>query len=399
MTSNDLTSPVQMQSALKGAFKAVANPLALLSGLFAGAVLALLLWLIVTDDPHGGEPVVLLAIEQRQMADAGDQDVPKPDMRDGLTPAADPARDEEPDEQAEAPEPDTGPEPLDLQFDEAAAPGNVVLPLKTAPIEDLAERTAHGLLPRISADGKTPAKLYARPVTADQADPETAKIAIMLGGMGLSATSTSVAINQLPADITLAFAPYAKGLQEWVHKARQNGHEVMLQLPMEPFDYPDNDPGPHTLLSSLPPQDNIRRLEWLMARFTGYFGVTNYMGAKFTASADALRPVLRQITRRGLVYIEDGSSARTNSRKIARQLGLTATAADLTIDTIPNTEAIEANLGRLETIALERGVALGVGSALPVTMKRLVEWTKTLSARGIILVPVSATVALRQNTS
>lgn len=398
MTSHDLNAPVQTRSALTHTLRTAANPLALLSGLFAGALLALLVWLVVTDDPHGGEPVVVLAIEQQQqMADADDQDAPEPNLRDGLDPEDREPSKTEPAELAEAPDP--GPEPLDLQFDEAAAPGNNVLPLKTAPIKGLTERTADGLLPRISADGKTPAKLYARPVTADQANPETAKIAIMVGGMGLSATSTSIAINRLPADVTLAFAPYAKGLQEWVHKARQNGHEVMLQLPMEPFDYPDNDPGPHTLLSSLPPRDNIRRLEWLMARFTGYFGVTNYMGAKFTASADALRPVLRQITRRGLVYVEDGSSARATSRKLARELGLTATAADLTIDAKPDAAAIDANLSRLETIALERGVALGVASALPVTMKRLVEWIKTLNSRGIILVPASATIALRQKTS
>ena len=395
MTSNDLNAPVRRNSALTRVSGFVSDPLSLASGMFAGAVAVLFLWLAVTDDPLGGEPVAVLPIDTQKVADAGDQDGNR-DMRDDVNPAdgrnapdADPLS-----------QPDTGPEPLDMQFDQQRETINTAArPLPTAPIEALVERSVHGLLPQISADGKTPADQYARPLTPHQTDPETAKIAIMVGGMGLSSTGTSVAINRLPAEVTLAFAPYAKGLQDWVHKARQNGHEVMLQLPMEPYDYPDNDPGPHTLLSSLPPPDNIRRLEWLMARFTGYFGVTNYMGAKFTSSADAVRPVLRQINRRGLVYMEDGSSARSGSAKIARQIGLKAASADLIIDATANAAGIDAALTRLETIALERGFAVGVGSGLPITMERLVRWAEKLHAKGIVLVPVSATIALRQNTS
>ena len=276
MSTNDLNTPVQGRSAGQRLVGLISSPLAIVSGLFAGAVTVLFAWLVVADHPLGGEPLVIVAIEQPQTADAADytgsglgirntvNPEDNPDIATQTTPADDQAR-----------------QPLDDQFDElAAGQNNFSKVLPTAPIKGMAEQGAHGLLPQISATGQTPAKVYARPVTARQADPNTAKIAIMIGGMGLSAFGTSVAINRLPENITLAFAPYAKGLQSWVNKARQNGHEVMLQLPMEPFDYPDNDPGPHTLLSSLPPPDNVRRLEWLLSRFTGYFGVTNYMGAK-----------------------------------------------------------------------------------------------------------------------
>ncbi len=398
MTANDLNTPVTSQSTLRHAFRFTSNPLSLISGVFAGSVLVLFLWLAMTDDPFGGEPVAVLPIDGRQMADADDHDTVL-DIRDGLNPDdIDEGPVTIPVDQAQ--QPDTGPEPLDRQLDEiAAANSNVSGPLVTAPIVGLAERTVHGLLPQIGADGKTPAQQYARPLTAAQADPDVAKIAIMVSGMGLSATGTSVAINRLPSEITLAFAPYSTGLQEWVNKARQNGHEVMLQVPMEPYDYPDNDPGPHTLLSSLPPQDNVRRLEWLMGRFTGYFGVTNYMGAKLTSGGDALRPVLRQLNRRGLVYMEDGSSARSTSSKIARQIGLKAATADLVIDSTPNAAGIRAALSQLETIALERGIAVGVASALPITVGQLIDWAKRLKTKGIVLVPVSATIALRQNMS
>lgn len=397
MSSQDLDAPVRPQPTLKRFLGTASNPLSLATGLLTGLVSVMFVWLVVADDPLGGEPVARLAIDKVQTSDPLQITDTGLTVREGSNPDEVLLTGDEtaPDETAKPP---LGNQPLDIQFDKlAAATIQVSQPLRSAPIDGLTERGTHGLLPQIGPDGKMPSKLYARPTTRDQADPDVAKIAILIGGMGLSASGTSIAINRLPEEIALAFAPYAGGLQKWVNKARQNGHEVMLQIPLEPFDYPSNDPGPHTLLSSLSPRDNIRRLEWLMSRFTGYFGVTNYMGAKFTSAADSVRPVFKQLNRRGLVYLEDGSSARSQSAKIARKTGLKATTADLIIDNTPSADAINAALAQLETMALERGIAVGVASGLPITVDRIIEWAATLKSKGIVLVPVSATIALRQN--
>ena len=93
----------------------------------------------------------------------------------------------------------------------------------------------------------------------------------MIGGLGLNAKATRQAIEQLPADVTLSFVPYADGLQSWIDLARQNGHEVLLETPMEPADYPDNDPGPYTLLTGAQPKENLGKLDWLMSRADGIF--------------------------------------------------------------------------------------------------------------------------------
>ena len=111
--------------------------------------------------------------------------------------------------------------------------------------------------------------------------------------------------------MTFAFAPYGTDLERWVTRARGEGHEVLLQVAMEPFDYPDNDPGPQTLLTSLSAEQNIDRLHWFMSRFQGYVGVANFMGTRFTATEQALSPVLREVAKRGLIYFDDGSSPRS----------------------------------------------------------------------------------------
>ena len=60
-------------------------------------------------------------------------------------------------------------------------------------------------------------------------------------------------------------APYGDDLESLAERARAGKHELLLQVPMEPFDYPSNDPGPRTLLTSLTATQNIDRLHWLMA--------------------------------------------------------------------------------------------------------------------------------------
>ena len=162
---------------------------------------------------------------------------------------------------------------------------------------------------------------------------------------------------------------------------------------MEPFDYPDNDPGPQTLLTTLDAGQNIDRLHWLMSRFQGYVGIVNHMGGRFSASEQALAPVLRETAKRGLIYFDDASSARSLASQIAGANNLAFAKADLVIDGVPTPGDIDRALGRLETAARARGVAVGFAGTLPVTIDRIARWAKAAESRGVVLVPVSAVVA------
>ena len=172
-----------------------------------------------------------------------------------------------------------------------------------------------------------PARLKAIP-----GKPNAPRVAIVIGGLGIGASGTNEALAKLPPAVTFAFAPYGGDLEQIVARARGEGHEVLLQVPMEPFDYPDNDPGPQTLLTSLDAAQNIDRLHWLMSRFQGYVGLANLMGARFTASEPALSPVLREAAKRGLIYVDDGSSQRSLASQIAGANNLAFAKADVVID-------------------------------------------------------------------
>jgi uncharacterized protein len=254
----------------------------------------------------------------------------------------------------------------------------------------LTESSRHGLLPKIAADGKRAADVYARPVKGIVGKPNAPRIAIVVGGLGIGGAATTDALGKLPGPVTLAFTAYAGNLPELAARARAEGHEVLLQVPMEPFDYPDNDPGPQTLLTSLEASQNIDRLHWLMSRFQGYVGIANQMGARFTSSEPALAPVLREVSKRGLLYLDDGSSQRSLVSQIAGANNLTFGRSDAVLDTVPTAADVDRALGRLETLARERGTAVGMASALPVSIERIANWAKTAEARGLLLVPISA---------
>jgi len=264
--------------------------------------------------------------------------------------------------------------------------------LPPAPDPRLVEKSRFGMLPRIGADGARPADIYARPILQTPRTRGATRVAILVGGLGIDAAATAAAISRLPAAVSLAFAPYGGDLDQDAARARGAGHEILLQAPMEPIGS-SSLPGPHTLTSVASEAENIQSLRWLMARFTGYFAVTNYLGGKLTADARAFSPILSEIHARGLAYVDDGSSPRSLSHDIAPALGLPSTVADIVLDASPTPEAIASALARLEDQARRQDGALGVATALPLSVERIARWAAGLEARGVTLVPVSALVS------
>jgi len=251
----------------------------------------------------------------------------------------------------------------------------------------LLEKSRHGMIP-VVADGLKPFTVYA-------ADADRAKaarmpvIAIVVEGLGVGAAKTADAIMKLPPAVTLAFTPYGADPTKLVERARAQRHEVLLQIPMEPFDYPDNDPGPQTLLTTLSVEQNLDRLYWHLSRFQGYAGIANFMGARFVASDGVMQPIIREAAKRGLSYFDDGNTPRSAAAPLANGLAIPFAKADFTIDSVPTSVEIDRTLVKLETLAKERGAAVGVASALPISIDRLAAWIKTLDARGIMLVPLT----------
>ncbi|CAL4869110.1 hypothetical protein MMA231_03401 [Asticcacaulis sp. MM231] len=260
-----------------------------------------------------------------------------------------------------------------------AAPKFTTSPLTPAPISGLVQTTDTGPLPMIGANGLTPATAYARPFKSDGRP----MVALVVGGLGLNPATTKEAIINLPPQVTLSFVPYAAGLQNWIDLARANGHEVMIEVPMQPVNFPDNDPGPQTLMANARTEDVISKLNWALSRATGFFAVSNYQGGAFFKDKSGVSTLMQNLKSRGVAFIDDGSAKGLDG-------AWARASADRIIDNQINATAIYAQLGGLEATAKSRGAALGTGFSYPVTLAVAQKWTQQLEAKGIQLAPASA---------
>jgi len=330
--------------------------------------------LLLVNDPQGGRPLATAEINSTRNGNSVATQVASPSM---VTITADPEESPAPGAAA-AVSVDPG-----LPSDEAATNDFGVIP-------DLAEETQNGPIPRVAADGRTPFSAYSRASVTPGTAGGKPLIALVVTGLGLNQASTLEAIDKLPGPVTMAFAPYGKTLDVTTAAARNAGHELLLQLPFEPFDYPDNDPGPQTLLTGQQPRANIDKLYWLMTRIGGYVGVMNYMGARFTSAGADFAPVMEELGTRGLGYLDDGTSNRSLAAQLAGANKVPFARASVVLDNNPAREPIMAALEALKAEAVEKGSAVGIISSLPVSVATVAEWAKTAEDEGVILVPVSA---------
>jgi polysaccharide deacetylase 2 family uncharacterized protein YibQ len=380
-----------------------------LAGVLGLCVAVLAGWILFVDEPYGGEPMTVVSAEMRSSADTkiATAKPGEPSKPDAVMPAA-LAEGEKPNQPNAGQtvtiiDGSTG-KRQEVTVAPTAAKGGAKPNQKTeagpnAAIDPrLLETSRHGAIPKIAPDGARPSEIYAKAPKAQNGKPDAPRIAIVIAGLGIGANATTEALAKLPPEVSYAFAPYGTDLERWATRARNEGHEVLLQVGMEPFDYPENDPGPQTLLTSNTPERNIDHLHWFLSRFQGYVGVTTQMGARFTATDQALIPVLREIGKRGLLYFDDGSSARSIAGQVSGGLNVAFARSDKVLDAVPTAAEIDAALAGLEATARKRGVAVGSASALPVTIDRISQWARTAAARGFILVPISA-AATRAKTA
>lgn len=214
------------------------------------------------------------------------------------------------------------------------------------------------------------------------------RLAVVIDDLGLDRANAHAAIR-LPAPLTLAFMTYAPRVESLAAEAREAGHELMVHVPMQPGDG-GTDPGPRVLRADLPRAELLARLRWGLSRFTGYVGINNHMGSAFTADGGAMRTVLEELARRGLLFLDSVTTAGSVGGRIAGELGMPHAARDIFLDNRRQPAAIRRQLAKAEALARRRGQAIAIGHPHEETIAVLRDWLPRARARGLRLVPVSA---------
>jgi polysaccharide deacetylase 2 family uncharacterized protein YibQ len=211
------------------------------------------------------------------------------------------------------------------------------------------------------------------------------KIAIVIDDLGLDIGGTKRAIA-LPPFVTLSFMPYATRLKEQTKEGRDGGHELLLHMPMEPVGH--EDPGPGALFVALPPEEIRKRFQTALASFTGFDGVNNHMGSKFTANAAAMEIVIDEIQQRSLFFLDSRTSNKTVGESIARQHGVPTIGRDVFLDDDEAIAAVREQMEQAERIARRKGSAVVIGHPHVHTLEALETWLPDAQSRGFVFVPL-----------
>lgn len=274
------------------------------------------------------------------------------------------------------------------QGEPAGPPEPVFRPIPVQASADLLEMSDQGPLPIVGADGTRSSDHYAAtPVQA----PDLAKIAIIVTDLGMQSRQTRRALAEMPEHTTFAFSPFGQGNNGWAEQARRANHEVLLMIPMEPVNYPQDDPGVLTLLVTNTPDQNLRWLRESLSKLTGYVGVISHKGSRFTAAIDSMRPIMNDFAARGLMYIDSQASQYTVGPQLASSLQLPIAFNSRLgfLDEEPSAAVISERLDELEKIAVRDGFAVGIIRPLPVSMDAVSIWAGGLQSRGATLAPIS----------
>ena len=216
-------------------------------------------------------------------------------------------------------------------------------------------------------------------------------VSLIVGGLGTSASQARAAINELPAEVTLSFVPNASA--DLLRYARQKGHEILIEVPMEASVRGRARPYNNTLLANAPGDQNVLRLEAVLRGKTGAFGVITDKGDKFAANEAASAPILEHLAKKNIAFFQHSNLPRANFAEVAKSVNLDFAQAQINIDTEQRVSAINEQLFRLETAAQENGAALGTGFSFPVTVDTIARWAYDLGDKGIVLAPASAYAA------
>ena len=240
-----------------------------------------------------------------------------------------------------------------------------------------------------ASEGKPAWQQYALAVPETDGRPV---IAIVIDDMGIDKPDSARVIG-LPGPITVAFMSYATGLEPQVRAARAAGHEIWLHVPMEPMDG-ELDAGPEALKTELSADENRRRLDWALSRLSGYVGVNNHMGSKFTKSEADMALVMEALKSRGLAFLDSRTTKDTVAARVAGEFGVPHIDRNVFIDNDETVEAVRAKLVETEKYAMQHGYALAIGHPHLATIEALSEWLPSLRARGFVLVPASTLLRL-----
>lgn len=226
---------------------------------------------------------------------------------------------------------------------------------------------------------------------APKKKPGLPKLAILIDDMGGN-LATAKDFLELPFEVTPAIIPHLGHSTAVATLYSDNKRPFLLHMPMEPKGYPSQKPGQGAIMSGDAPDKVRGLLAGALASVPGAIGINNHMGSKATESKALMAPVMEELKRRGMLFVDSETSEKSVAASVAKSAGIHWAGRDIFLDNEAKGEAIEAQLALAVARAKKNGTAIAIGHDRPETLKTLKKWSGKLSELGVELVPVTEVV-------
>lgn len=199
---------------------------------------------------------------------------------------------------------------------------------------------------------------------------DTIRIALIIDDIGYD-KKIAIALHALEPNISFSVLPWSPFGRVISGMLTDRGAEIMLHLPMEPVEYPEVNPGPGALLSSMPPDVLIAQLEKNLMDISGVKGVNNHMGSMLTTQANQMNQIFTILKKRNLFFIDSRTAKQSQCRASARLLQIRFAERDVFLDNFQDVAYISGQFAQLKKIAEKHGTAIGIGHPYPATLETL----------------------------
>jgi polysaccharide deacetylase 2 family uncharacterized protein YibQ len=229
-----------------------------------------------------------------------------------------------------------------------------------------------------------------KPVKSPAPPRQLPLVAIIIDDLGYD-KKIARKFSNLNAMLTFSILPHSPFQKSIARLSRDKGLGIMLHLPMEPVEYPDVNPGPGTLLTSMTPDQLTHQLEKDLDAVPFIRGVNNHMGSKMTAESNQMYQIFSILKKRGLYFVDSRTTVETLCKPSARLFQIPFAQRDVFLDHRVEVEFIRKQLKELVRIAQRNGYAVGIGHPHSLTYQVLHEMLPDLQKK-IRLVPASEIV-------
>lgn len=128
-------------------------------------------------------------------------------------------------------------------------------------------------------------------------------LSIIICEVGFSTALLKDFIKDFDKNITIGINAAQKDRDYLKDYALKCKHEVFFLLPFEPIEFPDNNPGPLTILTGVTSDENIYKMNLLLGGGDGVTGIINTIGSRFVISPQDMMHIMKFCQRKDLIYV------------------------------------------------------------------------------------------------